>query len=102
MTTELPIACSLTAADMPGRLAEAAAIGRAGLLGVEATEARAVLHFRADADTRARLAAIVAAEAECCPFLAISLDDGRGALALTIEAPPGAEPVLRDLVAAFG
>ena len=93
----MPIACTLTATQMADRRAEMAAIGRAALLG-----ARAVVRFRADAETRRRLEAIVAAEAECCAFLDLALRDQDDALALTIGAPPEARPVRDELVAAFG
>lgn len=99
MPPELPIACSLDNAELPGRVADMTAIGNASLLTVETTDARAVLRFRAEA--RERLAAIVVAESECCAFLAMELNDEPGAVRLTIEAPAGAEPVLHDLVAAF-
>jgi hypothetical protein len=84
---------------MPARVAEIAAIGTEGLLHAEAVGSRALLRFRPGADVRARLEAIVAAEAECCAFLTLTLTDDN---ALTIEGPPAAAPVVRDLVAAFG
>jgi hypothetical protein len=99
MPSELPIACSLSAAELPQRLAEMSAIGRAGLLAAETDASRAVLTFRPAAFER--LAAVVAAEAECCAFLKMKLDDGPDAVQLTIEAPARAESVLHDLVAAF-
>lgn len=102
MPTDLPIACSLSAADMSVRAAEMGAIGRASLIGAEAEDGRAVLGFRVEAGTRERLAAIVAAEAECCPFLTMTLREEPGALVLAIEAPAGGESVVRDIVAAFG
>jgi hypothetical protein len=101
MPTELPIACSLSATELPVRLAEMSDLGRAALLDVERSGTRAVLHFRAGADTSRRLAAIVAAEARCCAFLDMRLRDADGGLALTIDAPPDAAPVLDELVAAF-
>ena len=51
---------------------------------------------------RARLEAIVAAEAECCPFLDMDLREEDGALVLEIRAPQEAEPLVADLVSAFG
>jgi hypothetical protein len=102
MAPELPITCSLTAAELPARLAEMAAIGRSSLLGAEASGRSALLRFRDDRDTRTRLAAIVAAEAECCSFLTMRLNDAPGAIGLSIEAPAGAELVLRELASAFG
>jgi hypothetical protein len=99
MPSELPIACSLSAAESPQRLAEMSAIGHSSLLRAEIDGARAVLAFRAGAAEQ--LARIVTAEAECCAFLNMELDDMPDAVRLTIEAPTGAEPVLQDLVAAF-
>ena len=59
------------------------------------------LRFRADGDTRARLEAIVAAEAECCPFLDMELCEEADELLLTIVAPEGAEPIAADLIETF-
>jgi hypothetical protein len=101
MPNDLPIACSLDATALPRRLAEMRDVGRDALLDVDRSDRRAVLRFRAGAETRARLAAIVAAEASCCAFLDMTMQDDDAAVALSISAPPGAEPVLDDLVAAF-
>lgn len=99
MPPQPPIACSLSSTELPRRLDEMSAIGRAGLLAAEIDGGRAVLRFRAEA--RGRLAAVVAAEAECCAFLRMELSEESGAIRLTMDAPAGAEPVLSDLVAAF-
>src|SRR4051794_27115068 len=101
MPTDLPIACSLSAAELPARLAEMNALGRSALVGVERTDTTAVLRFRPGAQTSARLAAVVAAEARCCAFLDMALRETPDALALTISAPRDAAPVLDELVAAF-
>ena len=99
MPPERPIACSLSGAELSQRLAEMSSIGRAHLLGVRTHGARSVLRFRAGA--RHRLAAVVAAEAECCPFLRMNLADKSGPMELTIDAPVGAEAVVQDIVNAF-
>jgi hypothetical protein len=99
MAQELPIACALSGPDLAARGAEIRAVGQDSLLDAEAQDARAVLRFRPD--SRERVAAIVAKEAECCAFLTMRLDDEPEALRLTIEAPPGGEPVMHELVAAF-
>ena len=99
MTSELPLACSLKGAEMRERLVEIAAVGEAGLLAVEADSAGATLRFRPE--VRERLAAILAAEAECCPFLSLDLAEEAEAVRLTIAAPADAEAVLQELVAAF-
>jgi hypothetical protein len=101
MPADLPVACSLTAAEMRKRLAEMASIGGSSLLTARRTDALAVLRFRAGVDRRKRLEAVVAAESECCAFLSMDLREGPDALELRITAPEGAEPVLEELVAAF-
>ena len=101
MPTELPIACSLDAGALSGRLAEMADIGRAALVGAERDGTRATLRFRDGEDIRARLAAIVAAEARCCAFLDMTLHTGEDGLVLAIGAPAGAAPALDELVSAF-
>ena len=98
MTRDTPIACSLSADELPKRLAEINAIGREALLG--ATPGGA-LRFRADEPTRARLEAIIAAESQCCSFLRFELAEQSGELVLSVGAPEGAEPIAEDLVNAF-
>ena len=68
---------------------------------METTGGRAVLRFRAGAETGERLAAIVAAEADCCAFLGLDLADEGEEFVLSIQAPEGGELVMRELVAAF-
>jgi hypothetical protein len=99
MKSELPIACSLSSAELSQRLADMSAVGRAGLLAAEVDGARAVLTFRAD--QRERVAAIVVAETDCCAFLDMKVEDGPDAFDLVIEAPAGAESVVHDIVASF-
>lgn len=101
MPPEIPIACTLGATEARARLAELAAIGRAALLGTTTAGRRATLRFRPRTRVRERLEAIVAAEADCCGFLDLSLSDAPGAVMLHIAAPPGAEGAVADVVAAF-
>lgn len=98
MESDTPIACSLGATDLSTRLAEMTQLGQDALLSADRDN---TLTFRADSQTRSRLEAIVAGEADCCPFLELSLREDRGALVLEIGAPDGAEPVVADLVSAF-
>ena len=101
MTTELPIACSLTAGDLNHRLAEIAGVGRDGLLEAELAGTDATLRFADRPDIRQRLDGIVAAESECCAFLTMGVHAARDALTLTISAPAGAEIAVQELVDAF-
>jgi hypothetical protein len=98
MTTDTPIACSLSAAELSARLAEMRAIGTDALLDVSPD---GVLRFRADEQTRERLEGIIAAESQCCSFLRFDLTEQGGELRLAVTGPEGAEPVASDLVNAF-
>jgi hypothetical protein len=101
MSTPPPIACTLSAAEMPARRAEMAALARE-LVSADAQAARGVLRFRAGARTRERAAAFVEAESRCCPFLRLELHDDPDALTLIVEGPPGSEPIVGELLAALG
>lgn len=98
MTSELPIACTLTAANRAARLADIEAFGSAALLGAGPDGS---LRFRGDPETRSRLDAILAAESECCAFLDLRVRESGRELLLTISAPEGGEPVADELYAAF-
>src|SRR3954447_10893153 len=87
--------------SMSTRLADMAALGRAALVDVRTSPASAELRFAAGDGVRRRVEAIVAAESECCAFLTMRIGDGADVVVLSIEAPPGAELVLDEMVAAF-
>jgi hypothetical protein len=89
MTEETPIACSLGPSDLRQRLSEIAAVGADSLIERGTVGDRHLLRFRADAETRHRLEAIIAAEAKCCAFLDLSLDEQGDELVLSINAPEG-------------
>jgi hypothetical protein len=101
MTEALPIACSLDPGDLKRRLTAIAAIGAASLLGHESEGTRHLLRFRSDAATRRRLEEIVAAEAACCAFLDLKLEERGGELVLSVEAPEDAQPIADELAATF-
>jgi hypothetical protein len=99
--SDLPIACTLDAAEMLQRGAEISALGRDGLEAVERGEGSVTLRFRPDPSVRERVEAIVAAESRCCAFLDFSIAEVEGATLLMIAGPEGAEPALHDLAALF-
>lgn len=102
MTTDrAPIACTLTADELPARLEQIRSLARDALRAKTAAGTRAVLTFEPAPGVRERLAAIVAAESACCAFLTMTLAGGPGAITLTIDAPADAVPVLAELLAAF-
>ncbi len=96
-----PIACSLEANDLQQRLAEIAEVGAESLIERGSDGERHLLRFRSDGETRRRLEAIVAAEAKCCSFLELSLEEGDGELILTIGSPRDGQPIADELAAAF-
>ena len=90
----MPNACSLTG---PERAARGAELHRL------ASDARRVpggarLTFEPDAERRVR--AIVAAEAECCPFLRFELRRTAAALEVEVTGPAEAGPILDELAQA--
>ncbi len=101
MSTELPIACSLRATDLPVRRAQIAALGREALVSAHVEGQRAELRFDDRPGVRERVERFVAAEGECCAFLTMRIGEAEGDIRLAIDAPGGAEPVLAELVAAF-
>ena len=101
MPSDLPIACSLSAAELPVRQAQMAALGRDALTRTSVGGRHAELGFAARAGVRDRVEEIVVAERECCPFLTMRVSDAPDAVVLSIDAPEEAELVLRELVEAF-
>ena len=75
MPGELPIACSLSATELPERLAEMAALGDDALVDTRTKALHAELRFAAGEGVRERVDAIVAAESTCCSFLTMSVSD---------------------------
>jgi hypothetical protein len=98
---DTPIACSLEADALSARLEAMAQLGAKSLTSREADGERWQLRFRADPSTRRQLARIVAAEAECCPFLELSLSEVDDLLLLSIAAPGYGREVADQLAAAF-
>jgi hypothetical protein len=98
---ELPIVCTLGAGELARRLAAIAEIGEASLIGRKATGGRHLLRFRRDDRTRRQLETIVEAEAECCPFLDLELEEEGTELILSIAAHEEGGPVADQLSAAF-
>jgi hypothetical protein len=101
MPDELPIACSLSATELPVRQAQMARLGREALVVARVAGTRAELRFTAGAGVRESVQSFAVAESQCCAFLTMRVDDAPDEVRLTIEAPEDAEPVLAELVDAF-
>ena len=102
MSTDLPIACSLSASERPARQAQIAELGRDALVGATVDGRRAQLRFRGGSGVRERVERFAASEAECCAFLTMRVEETAGEVRLSIDASDGSEPVLEELVATFG
>jgi hypothetical protein len=102
MSDTSPIACTLSASELPGREAELRALGSDGLVDVRREAGRVVLRFRPDPEIRARVEAIVAAESECCAFLDFRVEHEDAATVLTISAPNGGAEVVHELAVMLG
>lgn len=101
MSIRSPIACSLSASDYRERLEQIRELGReASVRAVDGGDT-VMLMFTHGPDVRARLEQIVAAEAACCPFLHLEVEDREDAITLTIAAPAEAAPFVRDLLVSF-
>jgi hypothetical protein len=101
MADPIPIACSLDADRLRGRLADIEAIGAEGLIEHARQGDRHMLRFRADAETERRLRKLIAAEAECCSFLILTLEARDDELLFSVTAPQSGQPVADELAAAF-
>jgi hypothetical protein len=97
----LPIACSLTAAELETRVAEMGALGTEALVTTTRDSSTLTLRFRGGREVHGRVRDVAAAETQCCGFLEIAVEEHGDEATLRIQAPPGAEPVLDDLMRAF-
>src|SRR5215213_8578289 len=100
MATSLPVVCTLDATALRDRTAELQAIGAEALVDARVDGPRALLRFRPTVADR--LASVVAAERACCAWLGLNLAQRGDRIALTLAAPPDAEPPMREFAAAFG
>ncbi len=101
MTDDNPIVCSLDAEGLQRRLAAIAAVGADSLISTQVEGDCHLLRFRTNAATRKRLEEIVAAEAECCSFLDLSLHGEGDKLVLEIAAPQEAQALAGGIATAF-
>ena len=98
-TENVPIACSLTAADYRRRVADANQLARDALRTREPIERGVRLTFTESPEVRARLEALVAAESECCPFLTMRFRGGADRIVLDVTGPDDAAPILEEIFA---
>jgi uroporphyrinogen-III synthase len=95
--SDIPIACSLDAADLADRTEEVRRLAARALIGRERTREGQLLRFRDSGDTEAELRDVVAREKACCPFFEFALERGDGELRLEVTAPEAAQPLIDSL-----
>jgi hypothetical protein len=100
--THEPIACTLTVDAYADRLELIRRAGRQALERVERHNDHIELRFRHEDQIARDLVAIRDAEAECCAFLRLTLDERPDAIVLSIaSADPAGAVVVDELAAAF-
>lgn len=92
----LPIACSLAGGAMADRFSQWRSLARRALAGRESHPEGAVLHYRALPGVERELRRLVALEADCCAFLAFSIEADGVRVRLTVTGPAEATPLIRD------
>ncbi len=91
---DLPVACSLTAAEQADRLQAFRDLARRALADRRRDGDRVVLSFHATRDVASRVEDFARRERECCPFLDLSVRHGDLRVVLSIGAGPEAAPML--------
>jgi MerR family copper efflux transcriptional regulator len=94
------LACSLSAAAGAERAARWRALLDTRLLSRTATSFGQRLAFPSDAAVAAELAALIAAERDCCPFLTLGVERFDHAVILDVSGPPEAGEVVETVFGA--
>lgn len=98
-TDPAPVACTLTAADLPARIVEWREFYRASVTEADATMPLTVrLRLDGTQETLLAAASLAQREKECCAFFDFAIVLGPAERWLTISVPAGAEVVLADFV----
>jgi hypothetical protein len=96
---DVPIACTLTAAQHRSRTTELAALAERALLAREPIPGGERLTFARTPGTERDVDAAIAAERSCCSFLRFAVDRRDGRLVVDVTGPPEAHPVIAALFA---
>lgn len=94
-----PVACTLGGDDYRDRMRHLGALASRALLARESPAGRERLTFRDTPEVERDLRAALAAEAECCGFLAMTLRRTADGLVLDLSGPAPAGDLLSELFA---
>lgn len=92
-----PIACTLDAGASGERAQEWRELLADAQLSACNTTTGMRLTFRSDAYVRRELERLVAAEAACCPFLGLRVEQTATSLVLIVDGPPEAAAICEEL-----
>lgn len=95
----VPLACTLDAGDIPGRLAEWQSFFRSSVIRAEERAGSVRLLLDSSETTREAAASLARREKECCAFFDFALTLDEGERWLTVGVPSGAEPTLTTFMA---
>jgi hypothetical protein len=101
---KLPIACSLTNAELREREATLLAQFRAAIIKTEELQDGYAFHIPGDGDSFRQVAELIVAERECCPFLAfeVSALPNMGPVTVRVNGPAGTKEFLGNLLRIAG
>lgn len=102
ISTELPIACSLTDPEFQQRRAALLRTFQGALLETKELDDGYAYRFPSGANWIAELTQLITFERECCPFLRFNLrlEPGNGPLWLELTGPAGTKDFLQSLFTA--
>ena len=92
----VPVACTITNAEIPERVALIVRM-RAAMHDVERTPTGLLLHFPDVPAMRSDLATFVVDEKRCCQFWGFDIVDEPGGVALRWDGPPAADELVGRL-----
>ena len=96
---DLPIACSLTTAELLERRSKVLQKVTAARMDSKELDNGYVYRFPSDGEWITELASLVSLERLCCPFLTfrITVEPGQGNILLEITGPAGTKEFLTDI-----
>lgn len=94
MTTDIPIACTLSPDGFTARMELIDALATDGLLDRTSTDSGLRVRLRDTPEIERRTRALVAAESRCCAFLRFDFARDDDTLVLDVSGPDDARPVI--------
>ena len=97
---KLPIACSLTSAELREREATLLAQFRAAIVKTEELQDGYAFQIPGDGDSIRQVVELIVAERECCPFLVfeVSAPPNTGPVTVRVSGPAGTKEFLSSLL----